>query len=237
MAEKAQFSAELLAGLMPSEIDEVFRAARTSLFPKRRSDLVTSCSCPDWGDPCKHVAATHYVLGEALDRDPFLLFELRGKTKDQVLEALRAARGGDRPRHPKGRSKKHAPQSSAADATAHEIPKVRLGKVKPSDYDRPREALPSLHFSFDEPVSHGAVLRQLGMPAAWDGESTPADVLAPLVSAAAKTARRIALMEPSGLDDGGVGADDGDTVTTEARTKPRRERSSARKPAVRRQRT
>src|SRR6185503_13205308 len=54
----------------------------------------TSCSCPDWGDPCKHVAATHYVLGEALDRDPFLLFELRGRTKRQVMDALRAARSG-----------------------------------------------------------------------------------------------------------------------------------------------
>jgi uncharacterized Zn finger protein len=79
---------------MPQAIDEVFVAAGVSLFPKQRADLETSCSCPDWGDPCKHVAATHYVLGEALDRDPFLLFELRGRTKDQVLDALRAARGG-----------------------------------------------------------------------------------------------------------------------------------------------
>src|SRR5262245_5949044 len=52
MAEKAQFAAELLAGQMPKEIDEVFRAAGTSLFPTQRAALVTSCSCPDWGDPC-----------------------------------------------------------------------------------------------------------------------------------------------------------------------------------------
>ena len=94
MASKAQFSAELLAGQMPQAIDDAFVEAGVSLFPKQRADLETSCSCPDWGDPCKHVAATHYVLGEALDRDPFLLFELRGKTKEQVLDALRVARGG-----------------------------------------------------------------------------------------------------------------------------------------------
>src|SRR5690349_5479182 len=58
MAAKAQFSAELLAGQMPAEIDEAFRVAGVSLFPKERTDLKTSCSCPDWGDPCKHVAAT-----------------------------------------------------------------------------------------------------------------------------------------------------------------------------------
>jgi uncharacterized Zn finger protein len=92
MAAQAKFSAALLAGEMPQEIDAVFHAAGASLFPKQRAELKANCSCPDDGDPCKHVAATHYVLGEALDRDPFLLFELRGRSKSQVLDALRAAR-------------------------------------------------------------------------------------------------------------------------------------------------
>jgi uncharacterized Zn finger protein len=63
MAEKAQFAAELLAGEMPRGIDEAFRAAGTSLFPQKRADLATDCSCPDRGDPCKNYAATHYVHG------------------------------------------------------------------------------------------------------------------------------------------------------------------------------
>jgi len=176
MAAKAQFSAELLAGQMPAEIDEAFRGAGVSLFPKQRTDLKTSCSCPDWGDPCKHVAATHYVLGEALDRDPFLLFELRGKTKQQVLDGLRAARG--------------APETRSAEA-----PGVKLGKVKAADYDRPREALPALGFSFDEPSTHGAVLRQLGTPTAWKDQASPEQVLSPLVRAAADAARRLAMAE------------------------------------------
>jgi uncharacterized Zn finger protein len=194
MVVKAQFSAELLAGQMPKEIDEVVREAGVSLFPKQRADLETRCSCPDWGDPCKHVAATHYVLGEALDRDPFLLFELRGRTREQVLEALRAARGGA--------SKTNAKRGGKAKAARlienQEVPTVKLGKLKASDYDKPREALPTMHFGFDEPAMHGAVLRQLGAPSAWEGDASPADVLAPLVRAAAEAARRIAMAEPSG---------------------------------------
>lgn len=198
MAQQAQFAAELLAGQMPQQIAEVFRAAGTSLFPVQRADLVTSCTCPDWGDPCKHVAATHYVLGEALDRDPFLLFELRGRTKAQVLDALRAARAGEPPaKPPRGRSARPSDRGSANAAAPGEleVPKVTLGPLEAVDYDRPREALPALRLSFDEPGTHGALLVQLGAPAAWSGDRSPAELLAPLVRAAAARARSIALAE------------------------------------------
>ena len=72
----------------------VFSRCKRSLFPSKSHDLETDCSCPDWASPCKHVAAMHYVLGEAFDRDPFLLFELRGRTRDQVLAALSRLRSG-----------------------------------------------------------------------------------------------------------------------------------------------
>jgi hypothetical protein len=110
-----------------------------------------------------------------------------------VLEALRAARGGASESTPKKGSKAKAARANEAP----EAPTVKLGKVKAADYDRPREALPSLHFRFDEPVTHGAVLRQLGAPEVWEGDTSPADVLAPLLRAAAETARRIAMAEPN----------------------------------------
>ena len=69
------------------------------------------------------------------------------------------------------------------------------------EYDKARVPLPALHFSFDEPVTHGALLRQLGAPPAWEGDASPADVLAPLVRAAAQMARRIAMAEPSDADE------------------------------------
>jgi len=219
LAQKAQFSAELLAGQMPQAIDEVFVEAGVSLFPKQRAHLKTSCSCPDWGDPCKHVAATHYVLGEALDRDPFLLFELRGRTKDQVLDALRAVRGGaSEPTAKKGRkSKPRAPERTL------EAPTVKLGKLKAGDYDKPREPLPALHFGFDEPVTHGALLDQLGVPSTWVSDATPAEVLAPLVRAAAEAARRIAMAERS--DD----ASDSASPPKKKRSTKSRERKAVRR--------
>ena len=191
MAKQAQFAAELLAGQMPKQIAEVFRDAGTNLFPAQRADLVTSCTCPDWGDPCKHVAAAHYVLGEALDRDPFLLFELRGRTRAQVLDALRQARTG----RAGARSARGRPASAAA-SHASEVPTVTLGALDPASYDRPREELPALRLSFDEPEVHGAVLRQLGAPAAWSDGESPAELLAPIVRAAAERARSIAMAEP-----------------------------------------
>lgn len=184
MAEKAQFAAELLAGHMPQTIDEVFVTAGCSLFPRTRADLKTSCSCPDWGDPCKHVAATHYVLGEALDRDPFLLFELRGRKKPEVLAALREARGTA------------ADDGSEPSAVEPEVPAVALGELSEQVYDAPRSALPSLELAFDLPSSHAAVLRQLGAPAAWSGDDSPVQKFAPLLQAAAEVARQIALAEP-----------------------------------------
>lgn len=190
MAAKAQFAAELLAGEMPKEIDEVFRQAGSSLFPRNRAELVTSCSCPDWGDPCKHVAATHFVLGEALDRDPFLLFEMRGRTKAQVLEALRLARSGE---HASAR----VPHPASAGTADYEVPSVELGALDAADYDRAPEALPVLQFSFDELAVPGALLRQLGAPAAWASEQSPAETLSPLVRRAAAAARRIAHAEPA----------------------------------------
>jgi uncharacterized Zn finger protein len=198
MAAKAQFSAELLSGTMPERIDDVFLAAKTSLFPKQRRDLVTSCSCPDDGDPCKHVAATHYLIGEALDRDPFLLFELRGRTKEQVLAALREARsaGSVAGAHSTKRLAKSDARSTAEPWNPAGAPKVTLGKIRPQDYDRARQPLPALQFNFDTPLTHGALLKQLGAPPAWRSENTPADTLAPLVSAAAAAARKIALGEP-----------------------------------------
>jgi uncharacterized Zn finger protein len=94
LAEKALFAAQLLAGEMPQDIEKAFAAAGVSLFPERRGDLTTHCSCPDYANPCKHVAATHYILGERFDEDPFLLFRLRKRTQEQILQELRRRRTG-----------------------------------------------------------------------------------------------------------------------------------------------
>jgi uncharacterized Zn finger protein len=92
MASKAVFSARLLSGEMPQNIEEAFSDSGISLFPKKGADLKTDCSCPDWSNPCKHIAAVYYLLAEQFDSDPFLIFKLRGRSKEEIVEALRSFR-------------------------------------------------------------------------------------------------------------------------------------------------
>ena len=92
MAEKAIFSAQLLAGEMPENIEQVFVANGLSLFPYSLSDIRSHCSCLDKANPCKHIGAVYYQLGDLFSEDPFVLFQLRGRTKEQILEALRIYR-------------------------------------------------------------------------------------------------------------------------------------------------
>ncbi len=92
MAEQAIFAAKLLAGEMPQNIEDAFAAADVPLFPQYAQDVATDCSCPDFANPCKHIAAVYYLLGEQFDEDPFLIFHLRGRTREQIIDALRARR-------------------------------------------------------------------------------------------------------------------------------------------------
>ena len=98
LASQALFRARLLAGEMPAEIEEVFAACGTPLFPRSSADLDMRCSCPDWGVPCKHLAAVCYVLAESFDDDPFEMLAWRGKGRDELLAALR----GKSPASPAG---------------------------------------------------------------------------------------------------------------------------------------
>jgi uncharacterized Zn finger protein len=96
MASRAIFAAKLLCGEMPSNIEELFSEAGTPLFPGKSKDLDTDCTCPDGANPCKHVAAVHYILAEKLDEDPFVIFELKGRSKQQIIDALRSRRAAPR---------------------------------------------------------------------------------------------------------------------------------------------
>lgn len=93
LARQLRHAAALLDGRMPEDVDDTLAEVGVSLFPQS-GELETECSCPDWANPCKHIAAVHYVLAARFDDDPFLLFELRGRSRDQVLDALRAERAG-----------------------------------------------------------------------------------------------------------------------------------------------
>ncbi|MGN9808887.1 SWIM zinc finger family protein [Micromonospora sp. BQ11] len=93
LAGQAFFSARLLAGDLPGELEELFAEAGAPLFPTGVADLRQRCSCPDFAVPCKHLAATFYLLAEAFDADPFELLHWRGRSRAELLDRLRALRG------------------------------------------------------------------------------------------------------------------------------------------------
>jgi uncharacterized Zn finger protein len=97
LASKALYAASLLAGEMPREIEDVFREVGQPLFPSKPSEIVTECSCPDYANPCKHVAATYYILAERFDEDPFSILAWRGREREALMEALRARRSEQAP--------------------------------------------------------------------------------------------------------------------------------------------
>lgn len=93
LAGRVRHAATLLAGQVPEDIDDVLADCGVSLFPQT-GELLTRCTCPDVANPCKHVAAVHYVLADTFDDDPFLLPALRGRDRDELLAALRTQRAG-----------------------------------------------------------------------------------------------------------------------------------------------
>ena len=92
LSEKAIFSAQLLSGKMPDNIEKVFTDNGLSIFPFRLSEVHSHCTCPDKANPCKHIGAIYYQLAERFREDPFIIFQLRGRNKEQILEGLRNLR-------------------------------------------------------------------------------------------------------------------------------------------------
>ncbi|MDS3859986.1 metal-binding protein [Thermosynechococcaceae cyanobacterium BACA0444] len=97
MADQALFAAKLLAGEMPHNIESAFISSGLSLFPFSKFDIHSHCDCPDPVNPCKHIGAVYYLLGEHFGRDPFILFQLRGKSKAAITQQLRQLRSSEEP--------------------------------------------------------------------------------------------------------------------------------------------
>jgi len=97
LAEDPLALARLNAGELPEGLLDRLEKAGIALFPARWEDMRRHCTCPDWGDPCKHQAAVYYVIAQELDRDPGALFRLRGLDLSAVLPE-----GGAAPAAPDG---------------------------------------------------------------------------------------------------------------------------------------
>lgn len=90
IGSRASLVTRLLLGEMPDDIEATFEAEGAHLLPHATARPKSTCSCPDYANPCKHVAGLYYVLAAQLDRDPFLLFELRGLPRERLRAELLA---------------------------------------------------------------------------------------------------------------------------------------------------
>lgn len=168
LAGQAIFAAKLLAGEIPHDVEQALAAAGLSMFPLQARHVVTSCSCPDGANPCKHIAAVFYVLGAEFDDDPFLIFRLRGRTKEQLIGALRerrAAMGGSE--RPVG-VQENSPVEMEYDPPLEEM----LGS-----FWRSSDQLDGFEAHPERPLVHGALLKRLGPPSFLIGGSALTEVL------------------------------------------------------------
>lgn len=154
MAQKAIFCAKLLNGEMPENIEEAFKESGVSLFPKKQTHLITECSCPDAANPCKHIAAVHYMLGLEFDKNPFVILKLRGMDKEEVLKALRVLRSGDEQENIKRKAKKQRKSKKTLEDLKREF----------ENFKGMDEEVSNMTFSYVTPeVKHG-IIKTLGIP-------------------------------------------------------------------------
>ena len=78
---------QLLNRELPPGVEAALQDEGVAIFPRRWKDVEAKCSCPDWAVPCKHLAAVIYTLANEVDKNPFLVFRLRGLDLIDALEA------------------------------------------------------------------------------------------------------------------------------------------------------
>jgi len=187
LGEDAELGGSLFRGEFPQRLEEAFTQLELSLFPTAQGDLKAACSCPDQANPCKHVAAVYYSLGEEIDRDPFLIFRLRGMDRTELMEALA--------RTPAARAALVAPPTGendarrgeeAKDEVAPEETETSVQAEEPPLQDEPLPEEPHLFWAGLEPESSeeesdeevriprvsGALARRLGGFPFWRGENS-----------------------------------------------------------------
>jgi uncharacterized Zn finger protein len=177
LSHQAIFAAKLLAGEMPQDIEQAFKGVGLSLFPEQLQDLGTDCSCPDWSNPCKHIAAVYYLLGEEFHRDPFVIFKLRGKSREELIGLLGDTGGKT--------TKKATRRKSTSVKSAKKVPPLPEPlTVDISNYWNGRSLPEDLFGEVRVPSAPAALLKRLGSFPFWRGEARFLDAIEPIYTQA-----------------------------------------------------
>ncbi|HTU78911.1 MAG TPA: SWIM zinc finger family protein [Solirubrobacteraceae bacterium] len=187
MAAQALPLAKLLAGEMPHDIEKLFESCKLALFPRSADELAATCTCPDGVNPCKHIAATYYILAERFDEDPFLIFTWRGRDQDELVESLRARRARA------GRGAKTSTTSAGAAGVPE--PSTSLSTAVLDSFWFCGPELDAFHVSPLAGEAPDALLRQLGPAPVEVGDRNLTDLLVDVYATLAQAAERTALGE------------------------------------------
>ncbi len=200
LSQQAGYSAMLLNGQMPREIERLFDDLGLSLFPSAESDVLMACSCPDGDAACKHLAAVLLLVGERLDLDPFLLFVLRGRTRDQVVQALRERRAD--------RLELASDSERVVEQPLYEDEPVHSSGIDLERFWQPGPELAALQIRVRPPEVSHEVLQVLGEPGF--AQDTPMqDRLMRVYDAVTERALEVAFEEPPESAPENGGADNG----------------------------
>src|SRR4030042_2448092 len=171
LSHEALFAAKLLAGEMPPDIEKIFNATGLSLFPEGSKDVKMERSCADWSSPCKHIAAVYYLLGEEFDRDPFLIFKLRGMNREDLIATLSRP---DKKATQRQAKPNQEPLNEDEEALTSDVSKFWNGETLPDDF-------------FGEvsiPPVPAALPKRLGSFPFWRGEERFLDAMESIYSRA-----------------------------------------------------
>lgn len=158
LARRARFAAALLSGRMPADIEAAFEAAGHNLLPRAWDDICTTCTCLEPKHVCRHQAFVLLVLGERFERDPFLFFQLRGRSREVFLKALRLTRSS-------------LTAGNGSTKSAPSLPKEPLPDVKPEAFQMTQRPVSQLRGMFPPLESPDVVISRLGPPPFQDPDA------------------------------------------------------------------
>lgn len=155
MAAEAIWSAKLLSGELPQNVELLFRALGRTLVPERDEEIHATCTCSAFvaGSICKHIGCAWALVLERIEADPLLSFTLRGLDGQRLLERLQEARAIAT----RGAARAHSTPPAAESAAA--LPPVERCL---QEFWRPGRRLAELEELHPEEYVPHALLRRLG---------------------------------------------------------------------------
>ena len=148
---------ELLEGSLPEEIITIFDENKCSLFPDASQGLNATCSCPDKAIPCKHIASVILYLARVIDFNPFLLLELKGKSKSEILTDLSLAQ----PSKSEKKLEKVAPNQKIE--SKFNVPKISIQELSNMEKESGEDDF-NIDFKLIKPGKIIETLENLGAP-------------------------------------------------------------------------